>query len=131
MTHNLAASRLLVQLTAAWALVAMSAGSASLPVWQIGVDDDPFASGYDATHEFSQENYINDPRPGKVTRLPGDPLYNRPVTLPYKARHEVLWRRDDIYDLIGRVKAAHASLPRPPEVGRSISLENKRRVTAP
>jgi uncharacterized protein (DUF1800 family) len=46
------------------------------PVWQIGVDDDPFQSGYDPTHEFSQENFINDPRPGKVTRLPGDPLYN-------------------------------------------------------
>ena len=47
-----------------------------LPVWQIGVDDDPFAAGYNATGEFSSENYINDPRPGKVTRRPGDPLYN-------------------------------------------------------
>src|SRR6266850_3707235 len=45
-------------------------------VWRIGVDDDPLESGYDATHEFSQENFMNDPRPGKVTRLPGDPLYN-------------------------------------------------------
>ena len=45
-------------------------------VWQIGVDDDPLASGYNATHEFSVENYINDARPGKVTRVPGDPLYN-------------------------------------------------------
>jgi acyl-CoA thioester hydrolase len=34
---------------------------------------------------------------------------------------------DDIYDLVGRVKAAHAHLPRPLEVGRSISLENRRR----
>jgi hypothetical protein len=34
---------------------------------------------------------------------------------------------DDIFDLISRVKDAHAHLPRPPEVGRSISLENKRR----
>ncbi len=34
---------------------------------------------------------------------------------------------DDIFTLISRVKAAHAHLPRPPEVGRSISLENKRR----
>src|SRR5436190_11752747 len=45
-------------------------------VWQIGADDDPLESGYDATHEFSQENFINDLRPGKVSRLPGDPLYN-------------------------------------------------------
>jgi uncharacterized protein (DUF1800 family) len=45
-------------------------------VWQIGVDEDPLGSGYDATDEFSQENFINDLRPGKVTRLPGDPLYN-------------------------------------------------------
>jgi acyl-CoA thioester hydrolase len=34
---------------------------------------------------------------------------------------------DDIFDLMSRVKAAHAHLPRPPEVGRSISLENRRR----
>lgn len=46
------------------------------PVWVIGVDEDPFASGYNATDEFSSENYINDVRPGKVTRLPGDPPYN-------------------------------------------------------
>ena len=45
-------------------------------VWRIGLEDDPFESGYDPTHEFSQENFINDPRPGKVTRLLGDPLYN-------------------------------------------------------
>jgi len=45
-------------------------------VWQIGADEDPLASGYDATDEFSQENFINDLRPGKVTRVPGDPLYN-------------------------------------------------------
>ena len=31
---------------------------------------------YNATGEFSQENFSNDPRPGRVTRLPGDPLYN-------------------------------------------------------
>src|ERR671926_12391 len=45
-------------------------------VWQIGVDEDPFQSGYNATDEFSQENFTNDRPPGKVTRLPGDPLYN-------------------------------------------------------
>jgi hypothetical protein len=45
-------------------------------LWQIGIDDDPFAAGYNATGEFAQENGVNDARPGKVTRLPGDPLYN-------------------------------------------------------
>jgi len=31
---------------------------------------------------------------------PGDALYNRPVSLPYPASHECLWRDDAIYDLI-------------------------------
>ena len=35
---------------------------------------------------------------------------------------------DDIFDLVGRVKAEHARLPAPPELGRRISLENKRRA---
>jgi uncharacterized protein (DUF1800 family) len=54
----------------------IAASRASLAtVWQIGVDDDPFAAGYNPTQEFSSEDYVNDPKPGKVTRLPGDPLY--------------------------------------------------------
>ncbi|NBC19445.1 MAG: L,D-transpeptidase family protein [Alphaproteobacteria bacterium] len=31
---------------------------------------------------------------------PGDPLYNRPVTLPCPVSHERLWRDDHAYDLI-------------------------------
>ncbi len=31
---------------------------------------------------------------------PADPAYNRPVTLPYPASAEQLWRDDDVYDLI-------------------------------
>lgn len=31
---------------------------------------------------------------------PDDPLYNRPVSLPYPASHEILWRDDHVYDLI-------------------------------
>ncbi|BCW87092.1 hypothetical protein sos41_02180 [Alphaproteobacteria bacterium SO-S41] len=31
---------------------------------------------------------------------PGDPNYNKPVQLPYRASHEELWRKDDIYDVI-------------------------------
>ena len=56
--------------------LAAPANSAPLPVWFIGIDEDPLSSGYNPTDEFSQENFINDPRPGKVTRIPGDPLYN-------------------------------------------------------
>lgn len=29
-----------------------------------------------------------------------DPMYNKPVKLPYAARHEQLWRDDFVYDLI-------------------------------
>jgi L,D-peptidoglycan transpeptidase YkuD (ErfK/YbiS/YcfS/YnhG family) len=32
---------------------------------------------------------------------PGDSAYNRMVRLPYKGRHEALWRGDGIYDVIG------------------------------
>ncbi len=31
---------------------------------------------------------------------PDDPLYNRPVTRPYPASHEALWRDDGRYDVI-------------------------------
>ena len=31
---------------------------------------------------------------------PGDPNYNRPVTLPYPASAERMWRDDDVYDLV-------------------------------
>ena len=30
----------------------------------------------------------------------GDPAYNRPVSLPYAARAEELWRKDALYDVI-------------------------------
>ena len=32
---------------------------------------------------------------------PAERDYNRPVTLPYGARHEALWRGDAVYDVIG------------------------------
>jgi L,D-peptidoglycan transpeptidase YkuD (ErfK/YbiS/YcfS/YnhG family) len=32
---------------------------------------------------------------------PGHRDYNRPVRLPHDGRHEALWRRDALYDLIG------------------------------
>ncbi|MFO1458695.1 MAG: putative Ig domain-containing protein [Verrucomicrobiota bacterium] len=50
-------------------------GDAARRVWQIGVDDNPAVPPYDPSREFSPENRANDPAPGAVTRLPGDPLY--------------------------------------------------------
>lgn len=32
---------------------------------------------------------------------PASPDYNRPVHLPHPARHEALWRADEVYDVIG------------------------------
>jgi L,D-peptidoglycan transpeptidase YkuD (ErfK/YbiS/YcfS/YnhG family) len=34
---------------------------------------------------------------------PGHPRYNRPVTLPFGASHEVLWREDGLYDLVAEL----------------------------
>ena len=31
---------------------------------------------------------------------PADVNYNKPIKLPYAARHEKLWRDDDLYDLV-------------------------------
>ncbi len=52
------------------------ATAAPLTLWRIGEDEDPFASGYQPTDEFSQESGGSNAGPGLVTRLPGDPLYN-------------------------------------------------------
>src|SRR3954451_24231953 len=54
----------------------LSAHAAMQTVWRIGTNDDPLASSYVPNQEFGPENSINDLPPGKVTRLPGDPLYN-------------------------------------------------------
>ena len=32
---------------------------------------------------------------------PWDAAYNRPVRLPHPARHEALWRADEVYDVVG------------------------------
>lgn len=32
---------------------------------------------------------------------PAEPLYNRPVQLPFTGGHEALWRDDRVYDVIG------------------------------
>jgi uncharacterized protein (DUF1800 family) len=58
--------RFFVLILAGLLLAAPSLRAAPENVWLIGVDEDPFASGYNPTDEFSSENYSNDPRPGTL-----------------------------------------------------------------
>ena len=51
---------------------------------------------------------------------PADPLYNRPVQLPYRARHERLWRDDEVYDLIAVL--GHNDDPVVPGAGSAVFL---------
>ena len=50
----------------------------------------------------------------------GHPLYNRPVTLPFSASHEILWRDDHAYNLI--VELAHNDSPVIPGLGSAIFI---------
>ena len=51
---------------------------------------------------------------------PADPLYNRPVTLPYPASCETLFRGDHVYDLI--VELGHNDRPPIPGLGSAVFL---------
>src|SRR4051794_19382735 len=51
----------------------------------------PPATGLELTALCPEHGWVDDP---------GDPLYNRPVLLPYAARHELMWRADGLYDLV-------------------------------
>lgn len=51
---------------------------------------------------------------------PGDPAYNRPVTLPYPASAEALWREDRVYDLL--VVLGHNDAPVVSPLGSAIFL---------
>jgi len=51
---------------------------------------------------------------------PDHRLYNRPVTLPFQASHERLWRDDHVYDLI--VELGHNDDPPVPNYGSAIFL---------
>jgi L,D-peptidoglycan transpeptidase YkuD (ErfK/YbiS/YcfS/YnhG family) len=51
---------------------------------------------------------------------PGDPNYNRPVTLPYPASAETMWRSDSLYDLV--VVLGHNDEPVVPGAGSAIFL---------
>lgn len=51
---------------------------------------------------------------------PADPAYNRPVTLPYPASCETMWRDDELYDIV--VILAHNDDPPVPGLGSAIFL---------
>ena len=51
---------------------------------------------------------------------PGDPNYNRPVTLPYPASAERMWRDDHVYDLV--VILGHNDNPPVPGRGSAIFM---------
>jgi len=60
---------------------------------------------------------------------PGDRNYNRPVILPYPASAEVLWREDEVYDLI--VPLGYNDGPIVPGRGSAIFLHLARAGYAP
>jgi L,D-peptidoglycan transpeptidase YkuD (ErfK/YbiS/YcfS/YnhG family) len=60
---------------------------------------------------------------------PTDPLYNRPVTLPYPASAEKLWRPDHVYNLI--VELAYNDAPPVPGQGSAIFLHLAREAYQP
>ena len=51
---------------------------------------------------------------------PADAAYNRPVMLPYPTSHEVLWRADHVYDLIGIL--SHNDSPPTAGLGSAIFM---------
>src|SRR4051812_7541297 len=60
-------------------------------LWLIGDEYNPIQFGIDPRHGFAWGNWANNPAPGAVTRLPGDPLYS-PTNNP---------RADDDFYLAG------------------------------
>lgn len=51
---------------------------------------------------------------------PADAYYNRPVRLPYPARHERMWREDGLYDIV--VVIGHNDDPVVPGMGSAVFL---------
>ncbi|KCZ91752.1 L,D-transpeptidase family protein [Hyphomonas johnsonii] len=60
---------------------------------------------------------------------PDDPLYNRPVALPYPASAEKLWRADHVYNLI--VELGYNDDPVVPGHGSAIFLHLARETFQP
>lgn len=53
-----------------------------------------------------------------------DPLYNQPVTLPYLASTEQMWREDHVYDLVGIL--GHNDAPPIAGMGSAVFLHLSR-----
>jgi L,D-peptidoglycan transpeptidase YkuD (ErfK/YbiS/YcfS/YnhG family) len=51
---------------------------------------------------------------------PADPMYNRPVKLPYRASAEQLWREDNLYDIVAVI--GHNDHPVIPGAGSAIFM---------
>lgn len=60
---------------------------------------------------------------------PGDRRYNRPVTLPYAASHERLWRDDGLYDLV--LVLDHNTHPTVAGLGSAVFVHVARQGFAP
>lgn len=60
---------------------------------------------------------------------PASPAYNRPVSLPFGASHEKLWRDDAVYDVI--VVLGHNDAPPQSGMGSAIFLHVARPDFAP
>nr|WP_123691307.1 L,D-transpeptidase family protein [Stella humosa] len=60
---------------------------------------------------------------------PGHADYNQPVALPHPARHERMWREDDLYDLV--VVIGHNDSPVEPGAGSAVFIHIARENYAP
>jgi L,D-peptidoglycan transpeptidase YkuD (ErfK/YbiS/YcfS/YnhG family) len=60
---------------------------------------------------------------------PADGAYNRPVSLPYPASAERLWREDDLYDLV--LVLGHNDDPPVPGLGSAIFVHLQRDEASP
>lgn len=60
---------------------------------------------------------------------PGDPAYNQPVRLPYRASAEALWREDGVYDIV--VVLGHNDDPPVSSMGSAIFLHLARPEGSP
>ncbi|MBX6366501.1 MAG: L,D-transpeptidase family protein [Rhodospirillales bacterium] len=78
------------------------------------------ATGLDAAPIGRDDGWCDDP---------GSPFYNRPVALPFGERHERLWRRDRVYDLL--VVLGYNDDPPRPGRGSAIFLHVARRNYRP
>jgi len=60
---------------------------------------------------------------------PDDPAYNRLITLPYTASHELMWREDHVYDVV--VELGHNDSPPVPGLGSAVFMHLARADYSP